>query len=457
MSDEYSELEATLTQDMVSHKSCLFELYRESRENYRQIEKFHVYDFLKINELVDKDVKRYCSIIEHASYVSVAYILIDVLSNEWKYGELNEDFERFVTHAGERCLLLLIESFLEDFCNSRDNNQNNEAAIYRILDLRIDLRPVLLLGIASNLIYATFGALRSRKDGTDRREMLRERKISLLEKITDKYKLDISRITENIIRNFFGYDCKRLDDNYRNTRETGKPLGFNEGFAAALMAIRQFDISISESEFSKLVIGALQYNSLASVWKVDNQNVLSVYLADSLVEGCGKQSILDIVCKEVVNTLYRQSHSYYLGNSDGTRAAELYLWMLPDLVARLADKGDCSLANLIFDRGWNDCITALYSWVLPSTPLHVIQLLFYYRVFKLISREGSECANLLEGMPQVCMPNGQWVKVADACVGTIERNCADLQKLKELSSTLYNLVIKKRSCKVGMKADCAAN
>lgn len=440
MSDEYKVLEVALMQDVASRKMCLFELYRESREHRRK-DDLCIYDFLKLNELASKDLVRYCSILEGTSHVSTAYTLINILSGDWMYGKLNRDYDRFVAMAGERCLKLLIESLVENFCNPRDISQDNEAAIYRILDLRDDLRPMLLLGTASDLIYETCGALQPRKVGEDEVESIRGRKIALLERITTKYKSDILRISEDDIRKFFGYEDRWSDDEYRNARETGKSLGFNEGCAAALMTIRQFDISIPKREFSKLIVGALQFNSLASVWKVDNQSVLSVYLADSLVEGCDEQLIVDIVLEGLVAALYRQSHSYYLGNSESTRVADMYLWMLPDLVARLADKGDYALARRIFDRGWNDCLTALYSWVLPVTPLHVIQLLFYYRVFKLRSHEGDGCAKLIEDLPQVCISNGQWVKIEDACLGTIRRNCINPQDLQEISPDIYDLIV----------------
>ncbi len=419
-----------------SGEYCLFDVLQESRVGSCEIEGVDIRYLLQLNDLVRNDAERYFSMIEQTRHYECAYVLLLFLVREHFYSPMNDSFRDIVEKAGEKGLVLIVKAMLLEYLNPQDGAQDNGQLVMQILRLRADVRDSLILTIVLVLIYETQGAL----DGTLEnlpRIAIRQRKLDLLKKVVDEYNKS-SQISTDVFRQYFGIEKGWDVEEMRRAEETGKMLRFDERYAAALMVSRQLMLALPGAEYEMLILGALRYNSQASIWKERSWCTLSVYLADAIASIDDVEELWQKVALSYVQALHRLSHQYYLGDSSNGCSGELYLCMLPNLIDRLLSAGRMELATRVWTRAWNDCLTALYSWPLPIVPFHVTQLLLYHKVMGIPSDLCSRSSvQMLNDLPSVFLPGGYIENTANACLSTLSRNCKDFDQIKLDDPMLY--------------------
>ena len=419
-----------------SGEYCLFDVLQESRVGSCEIEGVDIRCLLQLNDLVRNDAERYFSMIEQTRHYECAYVLLLFLVREHFYSPMNDSFRDIVEKAGEKGLVLIVKAMLLEYLNPQDGAQDNGQLVMQILRLRADVRDSLILTIVLVLIYETQGAL----DGTLEnlpRIAIRQRKLDLLKKVVDEYNKS-SQISTDVFRQYFGIEKGWDVEEMRRAEETGKMLRFDERYAAALMVSRQLMLALPGAEYEMLILGALRYNSQASIWKERSWCTLSAYLADAIASIDDVEELWQKVALSYVQALHRLSHQYYLGDSSNGCSGELYLCMLPNLIDRLLSAGRMELATRVWTRAWNDCLTALYSWPLPIVPFHVTQLLLYHKVMGIPSDLCSRSSvQMLNDLPSVFLPGGYIENTANACLSTLSRNCKDFDQIKLDDPMLY--------------------
>lgn len=415
----------------------LFEILRESQAGCYEIEGDDIRRLLQLNELAHSDADRYFSMIEQTGYHKCAYALLLLLTRDYYYVPMDDSFGGFIEKAGLKGLALIIKALLAEYVNLQNSAQDNGQLIMQIFRLRADVRPSLILTIVTILIYETQGAL-----DVDTKNVpgavIRQRKIDLLKKIIDAYNQGDQISTESF-ECFFGITQGWDVDGVRRAEETGRSLLSDEKYAAALMVSRQLELELSSREYEMLVLGALYHNSQASSWQERNWRTLSAYLVDAIASRDDAEDLWQRVSLAFVQALHRQSHRYYLGDSSNGCREEVYLCMLPNLVDKLLSAKRMGLAVQVWERAWNDCLTALYSWTLPVVPFYVAQLLFYHKVMDIPAGLCPRSSvQMLDELPLVFLPGGSIEDTANACLLTVSRECKKLERIKIQDPLLYH-------------------
>ena len=425
-----------LLKDVSSGASNLFDALQEAQLGRFEVEGVGTCQLLHVNIIADSDPACYYQMIEQTPYQGCAYTLLLLLVRDYFYCESNERFERIIHHAGPKGLAFIIKALLAEYVNPQRISQDNSPLVMQILRNRADVRPILMLVTVLVLIYETQGAL-DEADVNPPGSVIRQRKMGLLRKVLDEFNCKGAISNSEFVR-LFGIENLWDADLMCRVEETGKSLLFDERYAAALMVARQLELELSDHDYEELALDALFYNSRASCWQTKHWRTLSVYIADTIAGLQEVGSVWKNVSTMAVQTLHRQSHQYYLGDSGNGLCSELYLCMLPNLIYNLLSEKKVDLAVKVWERAWNECLTALYSWTLPIVPFHVAQLLFYHKVMDMPSDVCSKSSvQMLNELPSVFLPGGCIESTANACLSTLARNCRELERIRLYDPLLY--------------------
>lgn len=417
-----------------------FGVMKVSYGSVRSIEGYDCYDFMKVNELADKDPDRYFSIIETTPYDDIASEMLCVLLMPFRRKGASEDFVSLIAHFGAKGALLMIRLLIDDYVDVRTKDTNQDL-IWAIIDASEEYRSMLLMGTLAYVIYSTRGAL-EQKLGNELADSVRDAKLRLMDEIVDRYESDCSNLGYDDFVCFFNLNAVRDTEQLERMQETGLSGRLEGCYADALMLARRLDMKLTEDQLWSLTRGALLSNDISHYWATRDLPTLSLYLADAICssgDACGMWARLSNAMQQA---LYRESRQYYLGGPGRSKSVELYLCLVPNVIENLIADDHLADAYAIWFEAWNACVTALYSWTIPSVPFHIVQFLFVYKVVYL-SPYTKEWDNeqLLSQLPVVWLQAGHFEKVANACLKTLSKNLQDKSMLKDNEPKLFSRLI----------------
>lgn len=406
----------------------------------RSIEGRDWYDFMAVNELAEKDPERYFSIIETTPYDDIAGEMLCVLLMPFRHKGASEDFVSLIAHLGAKGALLMIRLLIDDYVDVRTKDTNQDL-IWAIVDASEEYRRMLLMGALAYMIYSTRGAL-EQKSGNELADAVRDVKLRFLDEIVGRYELDCGNLGYDDLVRFFNLNAVGDTEQLERMQETGLSGRLVGCYADALMLARRIDIKLTEAQLWSLTRGALLSNDISHYWATRDLPTLSLYLADAI---CSSEDVCGMwtrVSKVMRQALYRESRQYYLGSSGRSKSVELYLCLVPSLIENVIDDRRLADAYEIWREAWNACVTALYSWTIPSVPFHIAQFLFVYKVVHL-SPYTKEWDNdqLLSQLPVVWLQAGRFENVATACLITLAKNLPDRSMLKDYEPKLFERLI----------------
>lgn len=390
----------------------------------RSIEGYDLYDFLPINELVEKDPERYFSIIETTPCDEIASEMLFVLLMPFRHKVASGDFASLVSHLGVRGALLVIRILIDDYVDMRTKDTNQDL-IWAIIDASEEYRGMLLMGTLAYVIYSTRGAL-EQKLGNELADSVRDVKLRLMDEIMDRYESDCSKLGYDDFVCFFNLNAVGDTEQLERMQETGLSGRLEGCYADALMLARRLDMKLTEDQLWSLTRGALLSNDISHYWATRDLPTLSLYLADAICSSGDARGMWKQVSNAMQQALYRESRQYYLGAPGRSKSVELYLCLVPNVIENLIADDHLADACAIWFEAWNVCVTALYSWTIPSVPFHIVQFLFVYKVVYLSPyTKVWDNDKLLSQLPVVWLQAGCFENVATACLRTLARNLPD--------------------------------
>ena len=417
-----------------------FSLMKAPNGSCRSVAGCDWYSLMAFNELAWKDPDRYFGAIEAARLDGIASEMLCGLLMPFRHKGATVDFVSLFAHLGAKGALLVVRLLVDDYMDVRTMGTNKDL-IWAIIDAKVEYRTILLMGMLAYMIYSTRGALEE-KSGNAVVDSIRDAKLRFLDESVDRYEADCGKLGYDDLVGFFNLHAVGDVEQMDWMQDTGLPGRLAGYYADALMLARRLDLNLTEDQICSLTRGSLLSNDQSHYWTTRDLSTLSLYLADAICsseDACGMWNRMSNVIRQ---TLFREARQYYLGAPGRSKSAELYLCMVPSLIENIIANGRLSEAYVIWRAAWNDCVTALYSWTIPSVPFHIVQFLFVYKVVHLspYAKEWDN-DNVLLQLPFVWLHAGRLEDVATACLKTLAKNLPDRSMLKDNEPKLYERLI----------------
>lgn len=424
---EFSKIEqmiAVLKSEKGRRADLGFGVMKVSYGTARSVDGYDCYDFMAVNELAEKDPDRYFSVIETTQYDDIASEMLCGLLMPFSHKGATEDFMSLFMHLGAKGVLLLLRLLIDDYVDVRTMDTNQDL-IWAIIDASEEYRGMLLMGTLAYVIYSTRGAL-EQKLGNELADSVRDVKLRLMDEIMDRYESDCSKLGYDDFVCFFNLNAVGDTEQLERMQETGLSGRLEGCYADALMLARRLDMKLTEDQLWSLTRGALLSNDISHYWATRDLPTLSLYLADAICSSGDARGMWKQVSNAMQQALYRESRQYYLGAPGRSKSVELYLCLVPNVIENLIADDQLADACAIWFEAWNVCVTALYSWTIPSVPFHIVQFLFVYKVVYLSPyTKVWDNDKLLSQLPVVWLQAGCFENVATACLRTLARNLPD--------------------------------
>ena len=397
-------------------------------------------DFLKINEIAKREPNRYFNVIEKSQYCDVANEMLWCLLKPFFYKSCNSDFLHLVAHMGVKGAMLSMRLLMDAYVDAQTQNTNKDL-LFAIINAKTEHRRTLLMGTLAYIIFTTSGALEL-KTGNPLADSMREAKVKLLEDFACCYESDCRKLSFNDISFFFQLNSTWDKEQVDRAIYTGMPCELSGCYSDALMLVCRLGIELDPEQVISLILGAMFSNDSSRYWTTGPLPTLSLYITDALYSVSNTMSMWEKLSYAMRQYFFRESRQYYLGAPGTNRAAELFLCAVPGVIEKLIAGEQMEEACKVWYDTWNYCLTALYSWAIPSLPFHIVQFLFVYKVVNLSPHiKDFDNYKLLLQLPFIRLMDGRIENVAMACLKALAQNLPDKSTLKDNEPKLLEKLI----------------
>jgi hypothetical protein len=361
----------------------------------------------------------------------VLWLLAGSLSND-------DEIDRFV-HAlpaigkdvcrgKARVTVLAMRAIVERACEKKGQSQS---IFCRFIEMAQNLDDKsLLMCMLGFVVYELRGD--NRKTGQKQHDELVNQLESIRQVIIDNN----CEIEPAEISYVFGISTKDGDLS-RICRETGNPAQTGPLYAQALITCVFAEINLADKYKKEITERALEFPDTSYHWKQGNQYVLPVCIGRLIANSSDAVETWQELRQDWEQLIYRDFHeggtsaNYYLSS-----ICDLYLRASVNAVTELLSHDNEAVAENIWKDAWNDCVTILWSRLLPDVAKEVIQYLFVIRALHLSHMEGYDLHTLVNSLPFIESRSLGWIDCGSLCQSALKMNCSKEEYSKMLSESI---------------------
>ena len=323
--------------------------------------------------------------------------------------------------SGSICANLIIAILFEEVMSRRECVVDALRVFFESRD-EVE-RPWIALAIVDHLVELLGGDLERTPEDAVGRGRFHNQLISIKEELDALLEPALDRVDVKLLVAYYGLD--QLDNiDLKKCKNTGLlPYGSSHA-ARALILSRICDIRIAVADMRELILNAILRDDRAQYWKNRDYHVVSLCVADMMMEFESPMSAFAFQFSEMQQLVYRAMHEYC--PRDSYRLEERVGFLLEIAVAlidQLISKGKSDEADRVWWIAWPLCKKALFCFHIPRTPFHMIQVLYTYKVRDLAQGNDRVANELLKELPSVSLQNLERQSVADVCQKTYRNNC----------------------------------
>lgn len=323
--------------------------------------------------------------------------------------------------SGSICANLVVAILFEEVMRKREDVVDALKVLFESRD-EIE-RPWIALAIVDHLIELLGGDLGTAQEDEVGRVRFHNQLISIKEELDAFLEPALDMVDVKLLAAYYGLD--QLDNiDLKKCKNTGLLPNGSSHAARALIVSRICDIRIADADMRTLILYAILCDDRAQYWKNRDYHVVSLCVADMMMEFESPMSAFAFQFSEMQQLVYRAMHEYC--PRDLYRLEERVGFLLEIAVAlidQLISKGKSDEADSVWGIAWTLCKKALFCFHIPRTPFHMIQVLYTYKVRDLAQGNDRVANELLKELPSVSLQNLEKQSVADVCQKTYRNNC----------------------------------
>ena len=327
-----------------------------------------------------------------------------------------------------RPLLLVLKILIETAGTRYDNSVY---FIRTLLESRDESeKPAILLAVVSLIVFNLEGRLHGDKDvegSTSRRAGHADILRAFLLSLDPEIKKAAKSIDLELISAFFGLDIAGDAESIAGGKETGEiPAMAGRLYAQALIVARLIDAELTQEQWGVLLQRSLLFDDRGISWEDGGYKTFGLFAGQALSRADDPRRLWDEVLAWWNAAIYKDIN----GDDQARREARLdaYLASAASAIDDLLypkdynnGRTDAETALYIWQRVWDDCITALYSRFFPNGPFLTVQALFAYAALKFI--DNVDIRELADQLPFVELRSHTRIDTRKACLYNLIENC----------------------------------